>query len=201
MTVAERGSEPFTPEVSNATKRKVSPLRGLVASTGWLQVPHRTPLSSASSSSLTDSPSRQSSEVFASKLTTFAVVRCGVSGPATVPTRYPATRHSAPPATKTGVGRVTFPTGRAWHAGWRETCSDPGGHRGRTKRGSARMQPDDVCHLGRRRPEVFDGDPVIGPPTEYDPVARCRHTATIARNPAEHRTAVAGSDLTAIGEH
>jgi hypothetical protein len=47
MTISSRGSEPFTPEVSTATNRKVSPFFGRTAPEEWFQVPQRTPSSSA----------------------------------------------------------------------------------------------------------------------------------------------------------
>src|SRR5689334_24477256 len=205
MTVALRGSEPFTPEVSIDTNRNLSPLRGVVAPTEWLQIPQSTPLSSTSFSCFTESPSRQSSEVFALKLTTVAVVRCGVSGPATVPIRYPATKQSAPPATNTGVGRVTFPTAEAWHAGCEMTCSGPGGSPGpgdsaRQNRRSVRVKLDDVGDAACGDPDVLDGDLSVRPTSEHDPVPRHRRTTAIAGNAAQHRTGVARPDFAAVGQ-
>src|SRR3569623_1480261 len=113
MIVVARGLAPFTPVVSWVTKRKVSPLCGVAAPVEWLQVPQSLP-SLTPGSSLTDLPSRQSLLVWDSKLTTVAVSPDPGSLPTTAPARYPARRQKAPPARNTGVGRVTFPTRRAW---------------------------------------------------------------------------------------
>ena len=126
MTIFSAGLAPFTPEVSFATNRNVSPLCGRIA-------PVRVAPGAAEHSvavhaglvldrvALEAEPGGARVEAHHRRRGARRAVRSDDGARRGTP----ATRHSAPPATNTGVGRVTFPTAQSMARGESRRCSAP----------------------------------------------------------------------------